>query len=109
MIDAFCYPSASMRSRHRSRSALGCVHIVRFPRCNMRAAVTLAPGEVLQVRLGTQSPLGKPASPDCGGCMGALTPQFCAEVAQRIMRNYKSSQPCHRPAKSAANGVYRHG
>ncbi len=41
-----------------------CVHTVRFPRCNMRAAVTLAPGEVLQIRLGSQSQLGKPASPD---------------------------------------------
>ena len=50
------------------------VHTVRFPRCNMRAAVTLAPGEVLQIRLGSSAltcrdanvarELGKPARPD---------------------------------------------
>ena len=50
------------------------VHTVRFPRCNMHAAVTLAPGEVLQIRLGSSAlacrdanvarELGKRASPD---------------------------------------------
>jgi hypothetical protein len=31
------------------------VHTVRFPRCNMRAAVTLAPGEVLKILLGSSA------------------------------------------------------